>query len=415
MLKRFSVLLFALLFTFNAHARIYILIDQAGDKKFPIALPAFVTPAGKSTGAGKKFYDLVKKDLEIASMFQVLDDSLLPQRDSDTTTINFEKWKALEVGAVIKGIVDNGAFQLRIYDVNEKQMILGKQYVVDGKNYIDAAHRFVDSLMEALTGIRGPFDSKIAASCGKPFKRKISAFEMDSERTSGLAGSGVNLISPAFSPDGSRVAYTAFTSKYPEIYINGRQITNFKSTTLTPAWAPDGGSLIIASAYSGNTELYQVSLSGSVIRQITQTPNIDFNPSVSGDGRIVFASERAGGLQLFSTGMGGGGAAQLTYTGYQNDQPDWAPDGTKITFSSRDKGEFNIFVMDSDGSNIQRITRSEGSNEAPTFSPDSRYIAYASTAGGIFVLPADGSGEKTLVEKSAGCINLDWGPWLSKE
>lgn len=420
MKKIFSLLITLLLVSNIAHARIYILIDQASEKKFPIAVPEFLTPDGRPAGGlAKKFVDLLRKDLKIAGLFQVLDDSMLPHEDTDTTTIDFAKWKAIEVSAVVKGIVShaNGGtqFQIRLYDVGEKNMIVGKQYIVDGKNYIDAVHRFADTLMKGLTEVRGPFNSMVAGSCGKPFKRVISSFSMDSSKSGGLIKGGVNNISPSWSPSGKSIAYTAFTSKYPEIYVDGKQITRLTSTTLTPAWTPDGGSLVIASAYTGDTELYQIGLNGKVIRQITKSTNIDFNPSVSSDGRIAFASERAGGLQIFATSLGGGGAVQLTYTGYQNDQPDWAPDGSKIVFSSRDRGEFDIFVMDADGSNIQRLTRGEGSNESPTFSPDSRYVAFSSSNGGIYVISADGSGEKTLVEKSGGCINLDWGPWLSEE
>lgn len=413
--KIFHTLLLFFVFTSQAQARIYISIDEASEKKFPLAVPSFVTESGKS-GGNKKLLDLIKKDLKIAGLFQVLDDSVLPYKDNDVSKIDFAKWKAIEVGAVVKGIVkEDGAIEIRLYDVGDQKMIMGKRYVLGSANAVDVGHRMVDSLMEALTGIRGPFESKIAGSCGKTFKRRIGLYEMDSERRGGAGGKGgQNDISPAIAFNGKDIAYASFGSGNAEIYIAGRgQITNFGSTTITPAWTPDGN-LVIASAKTGDTDLYLINTSGNILNQITRSSNIDFNPSVSPDGRIVFSSERSGGLHLFSTGIHGGGASQLTYTGYQNDQPDWAPDGSKIVFSSRDQGTFDIFMMDSDGSNLVRQTFGEGSNESPVFSPDSRYIAYANSQHGIVVMLEDGT-NKTIVEKSTGCINLDWGPWLSKE
>lgn len=414
--KLFLTILATVLLANTAHARIYIVIDDLSEKKFPIAVPKFVTEKGGNAGGNSsKMLALMQKDLKLSGMFQVLDDRLLPQEDRDTDKIDFEKWNAIEVGALIKGVVSKGkggqTIQLKLYDVSEKHMIMGKQYTVNGKNYIDATHKFVDDVMEALTGIRGPFHSKIAAACGRAPKRTIGIFEMDGERRSGAPKAGMNAVSPTWSPDGSRIAYTAFTRDNSiEVFVGNKQITHFRSTTITPAWTPDGN-LVVASSKSGVSQLYLVNLSGSVIRQVTKSSSIDFNPSITSSGRIVFSSERAGGLQLFTTGLGGGGASQLTYTGYQNDQPDWSADGSKVVFSGKDQGAFDIFIMDSDGSNILRLTREEGNNEAPSFSPDGRYVAYYSSRGGLFIMLEDGTNQ-FMIEKTESCINTDWGPWL---
>lgn len=419
MIKKILFILLLLL-PLVAHAKIYILIEEASTRKFPIAVPQFLTDSGKQNAVTTEITNLIRTDLKIASYFKVLDESAFMAPDRDTETIDFSKWTAIEAFALVKGLVEakgsKNVVEIRLYDTQTQQLLVGKQYTVDKKNIPVAVHRFMDEIMNALTGSPGPFTAKIATACGKNNARQINSVAIDGTQRAQLTKVKANNISPNWSPNGDQIVFTSFIKYYPEIFSIGssgsgfRQLTNNKATNITPSFSPSGDSIVFSSSRSGDTELYKMSPSGHITDRITNVLNIDVSPAWSPDGsQIVFASERAGNLHLFLTPSSGGGATRLTYTGYQNDQPDWSPDGRKIVFTARDRGAFDLFVMNSDGSLIQRLTRDEGNNESPTWSPDSRYIVFSRGGSGLYVMLEDGNNQ-TAIPGTGGCINPDWGP-----
>lgn len=408
-----------------ARAKIYILLEEASERKFPIAVPELTTVKGKHNSITKEITELVRNDLDIAGLFKVLDERSFLGGDTDVETIDFAKWVSIEAFALVKGIVEEKGgkllLEMRLYDTQTRQLLVGKQYTVGKKDYPVAVHRFMDELLQALTGAPGPFNSEVASACGKINGRQIFVTAIDGTRQRNVTKIKGNNISPNWSPDGGSIAFTSFQTRFPEIFMASsgggglKQLTRNNATNITPAFSPGGDTIAFASSVTGDTELYLMNRSGKIIRRITNVLNIDLSPAWSPDGsRIAFASERAGNLHLFVTGADGGGGARLTYTGYQNDQPDWSPNGQKIVFTARDRGAFDIFMMNSDGSLIQRLTRDEGNNESPTWSPDSRYIAFSSAragASGIYVMLDDGNNQ-TLIPNTGGCVNPDWGPRL---
>lgn len=419
------VLLFLLLLPLESFAKIYIMIEDPSSRKFPIAVPEFQSTKGKSSPLANEITELIKTNLKIAGFFRILDEAAFISPVTPGEEVDFSKWTSIEAHALLKGIVDTSGnslmIEMRLYDTQTKELLVGKQYKVDKKNYYVAVHRFMDELMEALTGAKGPFNSQITAACGKQGARQIYVTHLDGTGFRPVTKIRGNSIGPNWSPDGSSISFTSFVNRWPEIYsVNAsgggfKQLTSNKSTNITPSFSPSGDKIAFASSVSGDTELYTMSASGGNLQRLSRVLNIDLAPSWSPDGsQIVFASERAGNLHLFSMSSSGGSANRLTYTGYQNDQPDWSPDGQKIVFTGRDRGAFDVFMMNADGSFIQRITRDEGNNESPTWSPDSRYIAFSSArrgGSGLYVMLADGDNQ-VRIPNTESCINPDWGPSL---
>lgn len=426
MKKSLLIALTLLFISSAAQARIYIPIDQPSDQKFPIAITDL------SGGTGDDISDIIRNDLTLSGYFRIIPpDSFkdIAKKEGITPeTIRFSYWTAIEAQALVKGEVtkERGKYVItvRLFDPFLREMLVGKQYKADKKHLREAAHRFSDEIMHALTGIPGVFNTKIAytAVTGKG-RKGIYVMDMDGYNPFAVTKNKSLNLSPSWSPKGDQLVYTSYIKGDPDLYVSAlgsrrmKKLTSRMGSNITPAWSPSGSMIAFGSSASGISNLYAKSPSGGKARRLTVNRTIDIAPAFSPDGSmIVFASERAGGLHLFKMPAGGGGAQRLTFVGYQNDMPSWSPMGDKIVFAGRDMGTFDIFIMNSDGSNIQRLTIGSGSNEHPSFSPDGRLVSFSSTRDGgmaIYLMRADGSNQ-IRISKGNGLLPC-WGPQKKKE
>lgn len=429
-MKKVLFLVFCLLlYASSASARIYIPVDQPSDKLFPIAIAPMVPleGVGFSSKVLRDIPEIIKNDMRLSGYFEVISDSAFLDTGNALTadTINFSKWTAIEAGALVKGSVrkDGGRFivQLKLFDPYAATMLVGKQYTASEKDIRSVAHRFSDEIMEALTGKRGIFNTKIAYSgiTGKN-KKAIFVMDVDGENTVRVTRDSSIDLGPSWSPDGSQLTYASYQKGNPEIYVvnlgsgSVRQITNNKNTNITPVFTPDGSQIYYASSLGSSTEIFASPAKGGKAVQITDNSGINIAPRFSKDGgTMVYSSTVPGRLHVYRTSPGGGLGARLTFVGTHNDSPDISPDGMKIVFCGQDSGAFDIFIMNSDGTNIQRLTIDSGNNEHPRWSPDGRYIVFSSTrdgAPGIYMMRADGANQ-VKISSVAGHLP-DWGPWL---
>lgn len=429
-MKKFLIFFFALtvlLASAMAHARIYIPIDQPSDQKFPIAIPDL-----EGGDKGEEIADIIRNDLTLSGYFRVIPkatfETVSKKEGISIDTIRFDYWSAIEAQALVKGEVksESGGMvvTLRLFDTMGREMLVGKQYKADRKQLRQIAHRFSDEIMEALSGIRGVFNTKIAfvAQSGKGNK-DIYIMDMDGHDPTVVAKNKSLNLSPAWSPDGTKLVFTSYMKGNPDLYLvtvgrkDFKRITSNTGSNITPDWSPDGSAIALSSSVSGISNLYTISPGGGKMSKLTNTNVIDVSPSYSPDGgTLVFSSERAGGLHIYKVSTSGGHVQRLTFVGYQNDMPDYSPIGDKIVFAGRDSGTFDIFIMNIDGSNIQRLTVGTGSNESPTFSADGRFVSFSSTRSGapaIYMMRADGSNQTKISEGNGMLPN--WGPQVQTE
>jgi TolB protein len=418
-----------LLLASAAEGRIYIPVDQPSDKRFPIAIThpvIFEGYRGLYSGS-EKIHSVIENDLLLSGYFDIITESAFLDQGTNITadTINFSQWTAIEASALVKGLIkkEGGKYviQLKLFDPYSAQMLVGKQYTADEKDIRSVAHRFSDEIMEALTGTRGIFNTKIAYSSAERKGKSIYVMDVDGENNQKITKDSSINLGPAWSPDGSQLAYASFKSGNPEIFVsdlktgNSKQITKNKSTNITPAWYVDNKTLYFSSSLGDSTEIFAANHSSGKAQRITNVGGINIAPRFSKDGNLmVYSSTRAGRLHVYTQLVGGGEARRLTFVGVHNDSPDISPDGSKIVFCGQDSGTFDIFIMNIDGANIQRLTIDSGSNEHPRWSPDGRFIVFSSTRSGspvVYMMRADGSNQ-VKISKGNGALP-DWGPRIN--
>jgi tol-pal system beta propeller repeat protein TolB len=148
-----------------------------------------------------------------------------------------------------------------------------------------------------------------------------------------------------------------------------------------PAWSPDGTKIAFRSDRTGNSEIYVMNADGTNPIRLTNQTGSDSDPAWSPDGStIAFVSDRGGNDGIYVMSADGSGVTRLTGDGVQ---PAWSPNGTTLAFSrlawcSPTYCEYDLYVMNADGSGELPLS-SQSSDLGAAWSADGRWIAYGAT------------------------------------
>jgi hypothetical protein len=203
-----------------------------------------------------------------------------------------------------------------------------------------------------------------------------------------LASSTGQLSNPAWSPDGTQVAYVNTASGGYRIWVadaDGSKAMAVSSggQDFWPSWSPDGKSIVFDSSRSGSYQLWVVGADGSNEHQLTSSGMDKIQPSWGPSDAIAFAGvnpDGAGAADIFVLSADRQQLTRLTHDAARAEslQPSWSPDGTKVAFtSSRDGHAHQIWLVDGDGANARQLTSSVGTKQSPTWSSDGAQLAYS--------------------------------------
>ena len=403
-----------------ANAALTIEIIGSGATQIPIAIAPFRDEQGLPT----QLTSVITADLVRSGLFKAVDTGGVVPVPHEPDQISYPQWKARGAEALVIGNVVNrgGQYEIsfRLMDVLKGAQLTGFLYRANAAQLRLTAHKIADAIYEKLTGDPGVFATKITYVVKRSAKRyELQVADADGYDPQTVLTSTEPIISPSWSPDGTRLAYVSFENRKPIVYVQTlatkqrRAVANFTGSNSAPAWSPDGRRLAVTLTKDGGSQIYTIPAEGGAATRLTRSNAIDTEPNYSPDGQwIIFTSDRGGGPQIYRMSASGGQAQRLTFEGSYNVSACHSPDGKSFVFIQRQGGRFNVAIQDFASRQMQLLT--DGAiDESPSFAPNGRMVLYASDVRGRGILAAvssDGRVKQRFTEQGGDVREPAWGP-----
>jgi TolB protein len=397
------------------------------------AVPVAVVPFAYE-GRGEAPLDvasLVAGNLHRSGRFAPIDRTDMISQPTRARDVNFTDWRLLKtdyviIGAVTEDGLDRYTVRFQVFDVYRGTQVLSYRLPASAGNMRAVGHRASDMIFEALTGIPGAFSTRVAyVSVVRRDDRSLHRLvvaDADGANPAVIAESTQPLMSPAWSPDGRRIAYVSFEGNRSGVYIQDlasgsrQQASASPGINGAPTFSPDGRWLALTlSGTDGNLDVHILNPATGQKRRLTRNPAIDTEPVWSADGtEIFFTSDRSGAPQIYRIPSDGSGSPRrVTFEGSYNARPRLAGDGRTLAVVHNDRGDYRIAVVDLER-NTTRVLSDGRQDESPSFAPNDSMIIYATRRGGRGVLAAvstDGRVKQNIASAAGDVREPVWSPY----
>ena len=404
-----------------------IRITQGVEGALPIAIVPFAW-----TGAPmpEDISQIIANDLTRSGRFKPMPRTDLPSRPTDFAQVNFKDWRTVGMDNLVVGRINatgDGAYtvEFRLLDVFSGTQLAGFQIPASNANLRLTAHQISDIIYKTLLNVPGAFSTRIAYVTVNRLDAKHSTYRLQIADADGYGAKTVleskqPLLSPAWSPDGNRLAYVSFEDRNSAVYVQDvrsgqrQKVVSGVGINSAPAFSPDGRRLAVTRSQEGNPDIYVVDIASGQQTRVTTSEAIDTEASWAPDGSaIVFTSDRSGGPQIYRVAPSGGEARRVTFNlGNYNARASYSPDGRSLVMVNGGGG-YRITLLDLKTGSGRRLTDSN-LDESPSFAPNSSMIIYATMAGRgteLAAVSVDGSIKQRLALQQGAVREPAWGPF----
>ena len=420
--RRVLVALAATLALPLAPARAQLTIEIVGGAG--TAIPIAVVPFEGENAFPLGISGIVTADLERSGLFRAVDTGGIVPRPARAEDVRPDVFRGRGADAVVVGSMQplgEGRVDVRyaLVDPVRGGTLAATRYVVTGAQFRATAHKIADEIYAKLTGDVGVFSTRIAYVAKQGPRYQLVVADADGADPQTIVSTDEPLLSPRWSPDGTRIAYVSLEQRKPIVYVQNlatgarSAIAAFRGSNSAPAWSPDGGQLAVTLTRDGGSQLFVMNADGSGLRRVMTSPGADTEAWFMPDGRsLLFTSDRGGSPQIYRVGLGGGGVERITFEGNYNVSPRALPDGKGMVYVRRDGNRYQIAIMDFATRQTQVLTPGP-LDESPSIAPNGKLVLYANETQGRGILnavSADGRVKQRIVAPATDVREPAWGP-----
>jgi len=369
----------------------------------------------------REYAETLRRDLDVIGSVALLRNDL----PSSTSADSFSLWAEagcdwLLVSKLSQTTRDGVAVEAAVYDVKSGKRVTSITQNGNTSTYKRLAHMVADAFEEFLTGTPGVANSRIIyCKEDAPGVKEIYQADRDGTNIVKLTNHKTLTMSPSVTRDG-RLAYLSYLP-VPSIWgqkvpggplVKLYQPSDSRLNVYTPVWSPDGSRIaFVQTDGKGYADIMLLDVATERLKRLTNMDGLNseicWNPAGN---RIAFLSDRGGSPQIYLMDDDGTNVRMLGIGGSYNSSPAWSPDGSMIAFVSRFEDNFDLFVYKLGDQTSYQINTGFTNSESPAWSPDSRQIIFSSTREGrnrLYVTDLSGNRVERVLDQT-GCQQPVW-------